>query len=276
MNRYLLLIALCFQILFSSSQSFLNGDFEKNNSTDCDYNLTDSDFNKKMSNVYAFGKKFTFSNKHKGEIDILTNGCFVDPQNGNWCIGLAVDTTTDAVAIKLTSELVVGQSYKLSLFIYANTSFGSGMAPIEIGESISDSTFGIKIDTLIPVALQWRECTLNFTATRNSKYITVRNMLGIKAWNQVDNFSISEITSTHEFENGELDFTIFPNPSDHITTIAFNQPIIFKLAKVYNLYGECILISESCNIDLTNMSAGSYIVYIITSDGIASKRLIKI
>ena len=39
-------------------QTFINGDFENNTSTACDYNITDVLFNTKISNVYVFGEAY--------------------------------------------------------------------------------------------------------------------------------------------------------------------------------------------------------------------------
>ncbi len=269
MAKFLIFIIISFQISIISGQSFINGNFEKNNSTDCDYNLIDSVFNLKMSNVYAFGKKFSFSNKHRGEMDILTYGCYVDPENGNWCIGLGVDTTTDAIAIELTNELVVGQSYKLSFYLYGNTSFSSSLAPVEIGESITDSIFGTKIDTLIPVSMQWRECVLQFTASQNSKFITVRNTIGIKAWNQVDNFKIEQSTGTNNYYTPVA--LVLPNPSTGLFNFYLgehNTPVSIEITNSVgsSVYKSASINSDNFQINLLNNSSGIYYYSIVKKD----------
>ena len=55
-------------------------------------------------------EKHIMGDSYLGETDIQTNGCYATPQNGNWCLGLSSDTaaTADAVAIELTSSLIVG------------------------------------------------------------------------------------------------------------------------------------------------------------------------
>ena len=71
----------------TQAQTFLNGSFETNTATGCSYNLSNSAFNDLMSNVNAFSVNYE-------QIDIHTSGCYVDPQDGNWCVGLACNTTT--------------------------------------------------------------------------------------------------------------------------------------------------------------------------------------
>ncbi|MBK8485178.1 MAG: T9SS type A sorting domain-containing protein [Saprospiraceae bacterium] len=274
-----LIFLFCALVQFRTiSQSIINGDFELHNLSKCELNQTDTDFNKKMPNVYAFGKTYIYL-KYQGEVDIQKKGCYVSPYSGNWCIGLGSDyltnKTSDAIALELTSALIQGNKYKLSFYILGNTTFSDSLGYLLVGESVTNSDFGKVIDSISPIAMTWKEINIEFIAQENSNFITIKNEVGINAWNQVDSFSISEITGTSEYEKGKIDFTIFPNPSEYNITIAFNDPIIFRFAKVYNIYGECILNSESCKIDLSNVSPGYYLIYVITEAGIASNKLIK-
>ena len=193
--KYVILVTI---VLFSFSinqclcQSFINGDFEFNTSVGCDYNLTDSEFNTRISNVTAFGKGYSGAG-YFGEVDIQTSGCYIIPQNGNWCLGLQSDTaaTSDAITIKLDSSLSLGITYELSFYIYGNTNFSSTTANIEIGESLTDTLFGILIDSITPDTNNWKFVSMTFTATQNSNYISVRTKVGIYGWTQIDNFSIN-------------------------------------------------------------------------------------
>lgn len=198
---------------FLTSQNFINGDFEINTSTDCDYNNTDSLFNTKMSNVYAFGKAYIPSaGGYVGEVDIQTIDCFVTPQNGNWCLGLSSDTasTSDAIAIELTSDLVVGQTYRISFYIYGNSNFENIVQNVQIGVSENDSTFGSEIYEAQPVLDSWENFVINYAATNSYRFITVANVPGIRGWNQIDNFSISIVNSISKNEINEFNF--YPNP----------------------------------------------------------------
>ncbi|MBK9220504.1 MAG: T9SS type A sorting domain-containing protein [Saprospiraceae bacterium] len=86
---------------------------------------------------------------------------------------------------------------------------------------------------------------------------------------------MSEITGTDEFDNRKIEFTFSPNPTESNISIDFNNSLNFKVAKIYNLYGELLLTTTSRKIDLLDLSTGYYIVQVITDEGMASKLLIK-
>lgn len=267
MKSIYFLIALfffCNRIQIIYGQSFFNGNFENTNSVDCEYNLVDSIFNKRMLNVHAFGKKYTFSYKHGGEVDIQTIGCYVVPQDGNWCIGLGSDTTTDAIAIQLNSNLEIGQSYKLSFHVFGNTSFFSSTGNVIIGESLTDSAFGSFIDSITPIAMSWKEVTLNFTASQESKYITVKNVIGegIRSWNQVDNFTINRITGINEIQLEKP--KLFPNPTSCFTEIQIDEDSQFKSAKIINALGDIVYSTKNPTIDFSQMPTGFYFIEVTT------------
>ncbi|MBK9220505.1 MAG: hypothetical protein IPO16_00080 [Saprospiraceae bacterium] len=149
-----------------------------------------------MPNVYAFGKTY-INLKYQGEVDIQKKGCYVSPFSGNWCIGLGSDyltyKTSDAIALELSSALIIGNKYKLSFYILGNTTFSDSIGSLLIGESNSSANFGIVIDSVHPIAMTWKEINLEFTAQQNSSFITVKNEVGINAWNQVDSFILAKL-----------------------------------------------------------------------------------
>lgn len=239
MQKYLIILIVLLGQYQSHSQTFLNGDFENNISSGCDYNNTDIQFNTKISNVYAFGKGYA-SSGYVGEIDIQTAGCYVTPQNGNWCLGLASDTepTADAVAIELTSNLIIGQSYQISFYVFSNTNFGNTLVNLKIGISNNDSTFGNLLFTAIPNTNSWKHIVFSFTASQTDKFITVTNISGIKCWNQIDNFTISNITGISE--NTLEDINIFPNPFSYSTILQTDKYFNDATLTVYNSSGQIV------------------------------------
>lgn len=269
MKNNLLILFLLFPFLKSYSQTFINGDFENNTLTTCNYNLADTIFNMKISNVYAFGKTNFFG--YFGETDIQTVGCYVTPQNGNWCIGLASDyityTTSDAIAIELTSNLIVGQNYQLTFYLFGNTSFVSTLTKAKIGASLNDTTFGVLIDSIAPIANVWKPVMLNFIASQPSQYITVKNMPGIAAWNQIDNFSIMTTTGIGEQQSSNSKVSIYPNPFTQSTTINFEEEQKNITIKIMNLSGNEFksvnFTGKQLVIDKEEMKAGIYFVQTI-------------
>jgi len=265
--RNLLIIALLITVCNANSQSFLNGDFENNTSTDCDYNIPDSIFHLKMANVYAFGKGYT-GNGFIGEVDIQTYYCFVTPQNGSWCIGLASDTTQqidgDAVAIELSSNLKAGNKYNLSFYIYGNTEFNDEIPSVEVGESLTDSTVGILINTHTPDTNIWKQISFDFIANMNSKYITIKAVGDYWGWVQIDNFTLSPITNLKEIA---LIVKSFPNPTDSYFSIDLGRIIPKINLSVFNTIGQVVMCQhfdnhQSIKLNLCNIPDGLYYVKI--------------
>lgn len=262
----------------SFGQTFINGDFENNISTGCDYNLSDATFNSKISNVFAFGKT-NFGGNYIGETDIQTAGCNVTPQSGSWCIGIASDyatyTTSDAVAIELTSNLVPGNSYNLSFYLFGNTTFSSILANVKVGESLTDSTFGIPIDTVAPIPNSWTLITLNFVATQSSKYITVKNIPGTNSWNQIDNFTFSNITHINSIFQKISEVEIFPNPTSDFISIQTDNSSKFISATIRNTIGELLFTTDNSIMDFSRLQSGLYYIETTTDKGRFVTRILR-
>ncbi|MFN5091782.1 MAG: MopE-related protein, partial [Bacteroidota bacterium] len=188
-QKMLLLAMALLSSQFSNGQ-LINGDFETNISSGCNYNLINSDFNANMSG--CFGQSVGFP----GEIDVQTQGCYVEPQSGLWCIGLACSgsTTHDAIALQLSNPLVVGQSYTINFYAYKN-SYTSGDASINVGLSNTSSLFGTTIYTSSnSLNDTWVLHSVNFTANSADMFITVSvdgGTYSLSTWYQFDNFSIT-------------------------------------------------------------------------------------
>ena len=262
----------------TSGQSFINGDFEINDATNCEYNLSDYVFNSMVSNVFAFGKT-NLGGNYVGETDILADGCYVTAQNGNWCIGIASDyvtyTTSDAVALELTSNLVPGNYYSLSFYLFGNTLSTSVLANVLVGESLADSTIGNVIDTVAPIANTWSLITLDFIATQASRYITVKNIPGTAGWNQIDNFTIESITGINSTFSTQEKIKIFPNPTSDFIVIQTGDSSKFLSATIRNAIGELIFTSNDSFIEFSQMKSGFYYVEVMTSTGKYVARIIR-
>jgi len=269
----------CIQVL-GISQSLINGDFEINTSTDCDYNLDDTLFNSKMANVVAFGGAY-LSPYNDGEVDILTHGCYIDPYKGNWCIGIAYDYTNgnDAIAIEIDSHLITGNSYEIELFMFGNIEFHTAFPDIMIGESMSDTVFGELLYTAVPSPNIWKSASFIFTAQQNSNYITVRTSEdGSKGWVQVDNFTINPITKIDS--NNVFDLKVYPNPTDSKITIDFGENISFGSVYLMNTTGvqldkRFFFNNDKVCFDLLGLSPGVYYVKVESNEISKSIKFIK-
>ncbi|HEX5624595.1 MAG TPA: T9SS type A sorting domain-containing protein, partial [Saprospiraceae bacterium] len=263
------------------SQEFLNGDFEINSVSFCEFNISDLEFGNKMQHTHAFGKTYYFL-KYQGEVDIQSMGCYVSPQSGRWCIGLGSDystyRTSDAIAMELSANLEIGKRYKLTFYIFGNTIFSDSVGGVTIGESIVKNEFGLRIDSIGPVAMNWKEINIEFQARQSSKYITLKNATGIKAWNQLDNFSISNLTSTSQVSEWEEEFDlyVYPNPSNQYAYIGLSNGVVFSKAVVRSIQGDILLETVDRVIDLLNVPQGTYIIEVQTNRGRLSKKWVKL
>lgn len=253
------------------AQSFINGDFEDNTAVSCEYNLSDIEFNSKINNVVAFGKAYIGT--YIGEIDFQTNSCYLDPQSGDWCLGLSSDTTqsSDALSIELSSNLVAGNTYEITCFVYGNTAVRETLALVEIGESLSDTIFGQQIYTATPDTNSWKEVKFTFTASQNSSHITVRTLIGVRGWTQIDNFSIQPATATaiDEAKNG-LSMQVYPNPTTSNAMINFGKQITSGTVQLVNVSGQIQSVFELnnnqyLNIDLSKFPVGVYFANIVSN-----------
>ena len=80
----------------------------------------------------------------------------------------------------------------------------------------------------------------------------------------------------NDYENLE-GLTFYPNPVDDILTLDAKKEI--ESVRVYNLLGQLVMSSHPkaihCEVDLTNMQKGTYIVKIEFIDALSSIRIIK-
>lgn len=259
------------------TQQFRNGDFENVSAQSCVYNLSDVDFNKRMAYVYAFGKNNT-GRPDLGQIDIHTFNCFVDPQSNKFCIGLAGESytglTSDAVAIELDNNLEPGETYSLKFYLFGNTTNHDTLAEIYIGESLHDSAFGIFIDTANPQRMMWKEVSKIFKATQNSRYITIKNKVGHRSWNQIDNFSLTHITGLHNYSGFQSHYYLVPNPAhDRIEIINLPRSTAVYL-DIIDTNGRLITRTYTPYIDLTNFRRGLYFVRIHVKNDVYLNKLI--
>jgi hypothetical protein len=190
-SKFFLMVVLLFSGITANSQTFLNGNFEKNNASlgVDEINLPNASFNSKMQNTNAFG---TY-----GDMDIVNTATYSGlAQDGSWYVALT-GGGSDAIAMELSSPLIAGKTYTISFYDRGSTGFTP--QPIQIGVSNSNSAFGTAVYTApLPEIAVWNKRTFTFTATGNFQYITVQlgGAYNIGEWAQVDNFSFVNSKNT--------------------------------------------------------------------------------
>lgn len=261
----------------SYAQVFLNGDFENNTASACDYNNTDPIFNMKVPNVVAFGGGATGAG-NVGETDIQTFNCFGSPQSGSWCLGLASDTasTADAVALRLSADLIVGQSYRLTFYVFGNTTFGQTLSPLKVGLSAANNTFGTLLCTALPDTMQWKQVICDFTATQPDRYVTVTLQNGTNGWNQIDNFTLSIITGTEVDAQQAGPVAVYPNPATDLLRVSAPSTEQVLRITLSDATGRQLHVTRGQrSLDLSSLAPGFYLVEVETSRYRHAARVVK-
>ncbi len=282
MEKKIFYIAFCLLSQFGFAQHFINGDFEDNFATICEYNLTDSIFNQRIKHIKAIGKKQVFG-ELIGEIDLQTFDCMVTPKSGNWCLGLNSDNigTSDAISIELSEPLSPNKSYELSFFVFANTVYENTPAQLEIGESEVDSIFGTTITYFKPISKSWDEGKFVFSPIGHSKYITARLKHGSAGWNQIDNFAIYSVPKENVNCKRFKDISYSPNPVVDYIQINLQSQIPGGIIKVYNPLGQLVISKDMDTslihqIDFSGLAEGAYFISIECKDERKSFQVVKI
>jgi|GEM_PF-3307637 len=185
-------ITLVISMPVAQSQTFLNGDFEKNHETTGvdQINLSNADFNTRMPNTFGFG---TY-----GDVDIINTATYSGlAQKGDWFIGLT-GGGTDAISMELSTPLVTGKTYTITFWDRGSSGFVP--QPVQIGVSNAKDAFGTIVYTALslPVIGVWTKRIVKFVSPSNGKYITVQlsGANNIGDWAQVDNFSFDKPENT--------------------------------------------------------------------------------
>ena len=264
----------------AAQSSFINGDFEDNTSVDCGFNYTDANFNMAINNVIAFGSIINPSGS--GETDIMTTDCYVEPQNGDWCLGLATagSEAGDAIAIELSEPLTPGTEYELIFFTYGNTTFSDIIADLFIGESMSSTELGTEIHQVTPVNSTWTETNVVFTAAQASTFITVWSEIDEFAWNQIDNFFLSTFVANEDIVSEQLSLKASPNPTNSEITIDFGKQIPSGILSLTDLAGKIIYTQNITNlsqvhINLYELPSGIYFLKLIADTKSEVLKLVK-
>jgi hypothetical protein len=267
MKHLYLSAILCFGVGIANSQTFLNGDFEINSASNCEYNLANADYSSKMNNSWAFGSG--------EEVDIQTFVCGYDtPPSNNWFVSLSKDTdgNCDAISLELSHKLVAGNQYQISYMSSALT----GDTRLQFGLSNNNQNFGETIFSSMPILGMWLEATQTFIAPNNGNYITVRTDCTNSAagWDLLDNL---QITATLGIGHDDLEksIAVYPNPSSGTFTISTTTNI--QDIKVYNTVGQLILSKQTDGLSAIDFNLnvnGVYFLNMTVGGQSVSKKLV--
>jgi hypothetical protein len=265
MKRLLFLILL---ISFTSTiygQTFLNGSFEINSTTNCMINnITNAQFNSIMTNVKGIGARETIDIYY--DTDCPSYGA---AQSGNYFVSVENNssdlTKSTAISLKLSNSLQIGNSYN---FCFYDKGLVFGAGPIVLGLSNTDSTFGSVIYTSPTIDTVWTMRTVSFIAPSTGRYITVKYG-SFNGGALVDNFGDCSRTGINNMNSTQLIFKIFPNPAVNQISIQTNVNKQFHFT-IYNSLGQWlqsgISLSNLTTIPIENLSRGFYTIEILVDN----------
>lgn len=210
--KTLILFCLVALVNFCFGQNIINGNFEIHSATYDIINMSNSESNSKLRDIYSFGSY--------GDVDIIKSTTYGGggAQDGTWYLAIT-GGGTDIIAMTLSQPLVQGKKYTLSFYDRKDNSYPA--SPVQIGLSTNNNSFGTVIYTAPEGATlnKWTERVFTFVAPNNGQYITVQmTQGGIQEWVNIDNFSfknpkceqtIQVLASATEIElGGSATFTV--------------------------------------------------------------------
>lgn len=86
-------------------------------------------------------------------------------------------------------------------------------------------------------------------------------------------YELGDILSSDTFV--QANFSIYPNPTQKFLNIELKDNLGFVNVNIYNVSGQLIRKAETSSIDVSDLSAGTYYIQVITDQGKATKAFIK-
>lgn len=113
----------------------------------------------------------------------------------------------------------------------------------------------------------------NKIVSDNEYLLILRVRFGIKAALQSFKYKRVDLLSVHDSTNDNV--LIYPNPATDVITVVLKNNEIIDNLKIYAMDGKLLTVVKNKNIDVSHLSAGNYILEIVTSNGVLRKKIIK-
>lgn len=272
--RIILLSTLLAGPALLQGQTLLNGDFEDCSEPNCWYNLPNTVFNSMMDDVTAFSN--TVWTGGTGETDIIRDNCMGGPHGGTYSVMIACEaTTSDRLAMHLSSPMIAGTTYRLTLYTKGNTTF-SPLHAIEVGYSTSPTAFGTSVSVLQPQDMAWSQQEVFITPTVDAGYITFQVVLDGQNGSVI--LDDMELSIANSVADGSGDLL----PAPFVQTVVTDQVdyVLQRPATIFILdaMGRSIRaerMAGSGPIDLSGLPVGTYLLRTTVDDRIVTTRIIK-
>lgn len=129
-----------------------------------------------------------------------------------------------------------------------------------------------------PATAQWVEYTYNLDASYNDQqvYIAINCVSNDQFGFAIDDF---KVTTTGTVSNEKFfteNFNLYPNPTSDVLNISSKNGLEMKEIKITDLSGRIVrTLNNATTINVSDLSAGTYLIDITTNEGKASSKFIK-
>lgn len=95
----------------------------------------------------------------------------------------------------------------------------------------------------------------------------IRDALQSFKYKRIDLLSVDDITNDNVL--------VYPIPTTDIINVILKNNEVINNSKIYSMDGKLLTVVKNKNIDVSHLSAGNYILEIVTSKGVVRKKIIK-
>jgi hypothetical protein len=162
------------------------------------------------------------------------------------------------------------------LMVRVSTNCGSTWAtPYNKVDPALSSVTGYVTSTFTPTSTQWRQETVDLSAYvgQPSVFIEFRGTSGYSNMLYIDNINITGVTNVEFLDKEEIG--VYPNPSSGIINVMNAKG---STVMVVNVLGEIISTinnaSDLESIDLSSFGNGTYVVKVVSDQGILTKKIV--
>lgn len=187
-------------------------------------------------------------------------------------------TTTTGNKTKLVSpplDLTAVSSPQVS-FYYANVNWFGDIDELRVYYKTSSNGAWTQIGADYTTEhTTWTQVTLSLPNPSATYYIAFEGTSNWARGLNLDDVTVSSALSAATFDKGN--FRAYPNPVKNMLNLAYDQTI--SAVEIYNLLGQKVL-SQNINlseaqVDMSNLSAGNYLVKVFTGDVVKTIKIIK-
>lgn len=155
--------------------------------------------------------------------------------------------------------------YSDEMIVQLSTDCGATWNQIYYRSNASLVTGPTQTTPFIPDATQWKQATINLNAYSSDTYVLIKIMNVTDGGNflYIDDINIGDQSLSVEEIDNNLDFQVFPNPSNGTFTISFSNMEDKKpVFEIYSLDGKLVksINSNYKDVNVLNLQKGTYLV----------------